>query len=155
MSDLDFLGEFDPKTEADKAGGDGDYSPLKPGDYQVRVTEADVQATKAGDGKYIYVRLDVEGPTGAGRVVFDRMIVLHPNPTAVEIGKGRFAQLCVAAGFEKKPGGTKALIGKAVTAKLKVEKSKQYGDRNAVQSFKAPSGDAGPAVAFNDDDVPF
>lgn len=154
MSDLDFLKDFNA-TEIASAANTGDYEPLPPGKYYGRVTQAEVQTTKKGDGKMVFVRLDIEGPSGAGRVVFDRMLVAHPNPTAVEIGQGRFGALCIAAGFTAKPADTQEFLGKVVAFKLKVEKSQQYGDRNAVVTFAKHDGAQGPTTPFNDDDIPF
>lgn len=153
MSDLDFMGnEFDPNEAAKNAGG---FDPLPRGWYYGRITEAEVQDTKAGNGKMVFVRLDIEGPKGAGRVVFDRMLVQHPSEEAVEIGRGRFGALCVAAGFETKPNDTKELLGKTVGAKLGIEKSEEYGDRNTVDTYREHEGGADYAQSFDDDKVPF
>jgi hypothetical protein len=162
MSDLDFMGnDFDPKAAHD-AGGGGDFDPLPPGWYYGRITEIEVQNTKAGNGKMVYARLDIEGPKLAGRVVFDRMVVAHPNPTAVEIGRARFGGLCLAAGFEKRPNDTKALLGKVVGVKVKTEKSKEYGDKSVPQDYRAHAAGAGAAdpgaaaaAQFDDADIPF
>lgn len=159
-NDLDFLGDdFDPQAAADK-GGDGDFTPLPPGWYYGRVTEIEVQDTKAGNGKMVYARIDIEGPSHAGRVVFDRMIVKHPSRDAVDIGQARFGNLCLAAGFEKKPSQTKALLGKVVGVKLKTEKSKEYGDKSVPVSYGAPKTSNGADTSFNpdefnDDDIGF
>ena len=156
MSDLDFMGDdFDPVKEAEEAG-DGDFKPLPVGWYSGVITEAKIEDTKAGNGKMVGIRLDVEGPTHAGRVIFDRIIVAHPSEKAVAIGRARFGQLCVSAGFEKKPNDTKALLGKRIEFKLKIERSKEYGDSNRVQAYRKSSGTTEVAdVSFDDDDIPF
>lgn len=155
MNDLDFMGAFSPSEAANNANSGGDYEPLAPGDYYGRITQAEVQDTKRGDGKMIFVRLDIEGPKGAGRVIFDRMLVVHPTPTAQEIGRARFGALCVACGFTAKPNDTRELIGQSVGVKLKIERSKEYGDRNSVVTFTKHEGAQGPTAAFSDDDIPF
>lgn len=153
MSDLDFMGnEFDPESASEAVGS---FEPLPSGWYYGKITEAEVQTTKAGDGKMVFVRLDIEGPKGAGRVVFDRMIVAHPNDKAVEIGQGRFGTLCLAAGFDRKPNDTKELLGKTVGARLTIEKSEEYGDRNNVQTYREHEGADQYAGSFDDDEVPF
>lgn len=155
MSDFDFFDEeeegFDLAAEADKAD-DGDFTPLptKPW-YNCKVIAAELKESKNGKGKYVEVRLDIEGPSHAGRVVFDRIIVVHESKKAVEIGRPRFASLCQAAGFEKRPDDAKELIGNIVGVKMKTEKDKEYGDRSVPRAYALPKD----ASDFNDDDIPF
>lgn len=159
MSDLNFLKGKVNITELAQGEQslDGDYEPLKPGWYHGRITEAAVQETKAGTGKMVYCRIDIEGPTAAGRVVFDRMLVEHTSSKAEEIGRARFATLCMACGINEVPNETSVFLGQTVTAKLKIEKNKEYGDRNRVAGYKKHEGaeSAAPVAPFNDDDVPF
>lgn len=163
MGDLDFMTDEQLQAAADKAG-DGDFTPLPVGWYSARITEAEVKLTKAGNGKMVYLRLDVEGPTHAGRVVFDRMVVAHPNPDAVEIGQGRFRHCHQAAGFPSKPSNVAELLGKVVAFKAKTERSKEYGDKTVPSSYKAqgttaPANGAdtgyGGANEFGGDEPPF
>lgn len=156
MGDLDFLASVDLAATSTP-----DNSPLPPGDYTATIHAAELQTTKAGTGKMVYVRLDVTGPTRAGAVVFDRMLVQHPNPTAQEIGIARFSALCIALGY--KPGAppkdTKELIGKSVGIKTKIRTSEQYGDSAEVVTYFAPraatTSASAPTVPPVVDDVPF
>jgi hypothetical protein len=160
-NDLDFMTEFDPEQAVKDSGG-GSYDPIPPGWYYGRVTQSEVQNTKAGTGKMVFVRLDIEGPQHAGRVLFDRMVVAHPNPDAAAIGRARFGSLCLACGFAKKPNDTKELLGKVCGFKVKTEKSKEFGDKSVPIDFKphgisGASGSTGAAgvAAPDDDDIPF
>lgn len=160
MSDLDFLGQdFNPQKAVVDGGGAGDdYSPLPPGWYHVTVSAAEVQDTKAGNGKMVFFRLDVTGPSHAGRVLFDRQVVAHPNPDAVRIGRARFGEACLAAGFDTKPSDTKAFIGRSFEVKVKTERSKQYGDQSRPVAYRASKGVAGVDGAGGyvaDEDIPF
>lgn len=165
MSDFDFMGaDFDVKSNAERDGGNLD-EPLPKGTYQIRVTEAELEKSSSGVYTMLKIRMDVEGPKYAGRVVFERLCLAHNgsgNDTAVEIGQAKFSQLCLACGFESRPDSAGAFVGKAVDVDLVIEKSKnkEYADSNRARSF-APAS-AGPGAAppaggggFEDDDIPF
>ena len=157
MGNLSFISQDALAAAASSAP---DNSPLPAGDYTATIHASEVQTTKRGDGQMIYVRLDVTGPTRAGAVVFDRMLVQHPNPTAQEIGIARFSGLCQALGYQAGagPSDTQELVGKTVGIKTKVRKSEQYGDSAEVVAYfkpktiKTASAPAAPPVV---DDVPF
>ena len=162
MSNLDFMGSVDIKAKAQEASNID--MPIPAGKYTATITEADIEKSKSGEATMIKLRLDVTGPKHAGRVVFDRIIVHHTNPSkqkSAEIGVETFAVLAVSTGFDTRPNDTKLLIGKSVGIKVKIERSEEYGDRNNVSYYFTPSGVTAPVAApqnsgeFKDDDVPF
>lgn len=167
----------DVKKVAEEAG-DGDFAPLPRGWYRVMVTQADIVAPSSG-GAMAKLRLDVEGPSHVGRVVFDQIILALDNAewgpgddgelepkngsaTAEKIGRERFCQLAVSSGFEEIPDDTKLFVGKTVDVLLKIEKSKEYGEQNRVAAYRLPqdiatptNGATGKSADFDDEDVPF
>ncbi len=139
--DLEFLYKtgFDQQSANDR--GDG-FEPLPPGWYRVQVRSGEICSTRAGDGKYIKLRLDIEGPSHAGRVVFTNINVVNSSATAQEIGQAQFARLLTSAGLES-PKDLSLLVGKSVEAKLTIRPAKDgYEASNDVQSFRRAS--AGP-----------
>lgn len=123
----------------------GSFEPLPDGWYDVRIAGAEVRETKAGTGKYIAVRYDVQGPTHAGRVVFGNLNVRNPNPKAEEIGRQQMGDLMRAVGIPKL-SDTDQLVGCQCSIKLATRKSDQYGDQNEVKAWKA-SGNAAPKLS--------
>jgi len=161
MSDFDFMGdEFNPATAAAENTGGDDFAPLPKGTYRVRIVEADIEDMKKG-GKQLKLRMDVEGPSHAGRVVFERIALLNPRSEMnQQIGRALFGELCLACGLDSKPNKMGDLLGHVVDAKLKVEKSNdpKYDDKNRTVAFAKASGAMAPAAGgggFNDDDIPF
>ena len=161
MSDFDFMGdEFNPAIAAEN-NSDGDFAPLPKGTYRVRIVEADIEDMKSGNGKSLKLRMDVEGPSHAGRVVFERITLSHKTSEAAQqIGRALFGTLLLACGFDAKPNKISDLLGHVVDAKLKIEKSKdpKYDDKNRTVDFAKASGAMAPAAGgggFNDDDIPF
>jgi hypothetical protein len=154
-NDFDFLDDDFDIAEQAKEADKGDFEPLPTNPwYLCRVIASELKESKNGTGKYVEVRLDVTGPTHAGRVLFDRIVVVHENERAVEIGRPRFAALCVAAGFAKRPSNAAELIGSNVAVKVKTEKaSNGYEARSVPRAYALP--DVAGATSGNDDDVPF
>ena len=69
-----------PINYSDLPEEDG-FDVLPAGDYNAVIKQAELNETKAGTGQYIKLRLDITGPTGAGRVVFTNLNIQNPNPT--------------------------------------------------------------------------
>lgn len=151
-----FGSDWSPAAVIDEEG-DGSFEPLPPGTYRAQVDDASLVTTKAGNGKMIKVTLKITGPTHAGRLAWDQMVVAHPNATASSIGQLRFASLCVACGFEAKRPRLHELIGRPISVRLGIEKSEQYGDRNKVTEYR-PGSAAPPSPhvdSFDDSEIPF
>lgn len=83
---------------ADEFKDDGDYAPLPKGDYEVTVIESSVSPTKAGDGTYAKLVLQVVDGERAGRRIYHYCNISNPNQSAEDIGKRSLAQVCRAVG---------------------------------------------------------
>ena len=127
--------------------GKTNFDPIPPGWYVATIAAADLKATKNGTGQYIAVRYDVTGPSHQGRVVFGNLNIRNQSPKAEEIGRQQLGELCRAIGLAK-VGDTDQLIGHALSIKVDIEKSEQYGDKNQVKGFKPVAGGAPPRVAM-------
>lgn len=163
MNDLEFL--YQSGFNAEKAlaeAGDGTYEPIPAGWYRVQVKQAEVVPTKAGTGRYLKLRLDVEGPSHAGRVLFTNINLQNPSAAAQEIGQVQFARLEIAVGLKGK--GIRAsqdLVGRTCEAQVGVEPAKTGKDgrtfeaRNDVKSFRKPADAGAAASSFRDEHIPF
>ena len=127
--------------------GKTSFDPIPPGWYTVTIAAAEVKATKNGTGQYIAIRYDVTGPTHQGRVIFGNLNIRNQSPKAEEIGRQQLGEICRAIGLAK-VGDTDQLIGNALSIKVDIEKSEQYGDKNQVRGFKAIAGGAPPRAAM-------
>ena len=157
-----------PQMDFDTEGVDtSSFKALPVGNYVGRILETDLQVAKTGSGEFVYVKLEINGPSHAGRIAFDRMLTSHPNPEAEKIGRGRLATLVQAIG-KTKIADTDELVGQTVGFRLRISKD---GERNDVTRYmspedalkgKAPSGAPAPKPAAKqasllpaDDEVPF
>jgi hypothetical protein len=126
----------------------GDFSPLPAGEYTATIKSADITPTKDNTGQYIKLRLDITGPSHAGRVVFSNINIRNKSPRAEEIGRQQLGDIMRAVGLASLTD-TDQLLGGSLTVKLKVRNDPTYGDSNEVQAYKAIKGSAPPMPASN------
>jgi len=131
--------------------GTGSYEPLPEGMYDARITEAGLQTTAAGTGRYIKLRFDILGPTGAGRAVFTNLNVENPSAKAEEIGRQQLGDLMRALGL-KKVNDTDQLLNGQLQVKLGIRpertdpvNGRTYAASNEVRGYKGYGG--APALA--------
>lgn len=132
MSNLGTTIRADELPEDDR----GDFTPLPAGEYQVAIDAADVFDTKAGTGQYIKLRLRVEGPTHAGRILFANVNIRNPSADAERIGRADLRKIMVAIGTPE-ISDTQQMMGGQMIVKVTVKNSEQYGPENDVRGYRA------------------
>jgi hypothetical protein len=115
-----------------------DFEPVPAGNYDCSIHSAEVVNTK-NNGQMLKFRLDITGPTHQGRVVFGNVTLRNANPKAVEIGKQQLGDLIRACGIPRLTDSDQ-IIGCQVLARIGIEKSEEYGDKNRVNRIQPPSG---------------
>jgi len=80
----------------------GDFTALPAGEYIAQIVKSEFKDTKAKTGKYLQLNFKViSGPEDVnckGRVLFERLNLINPNPIAVEIANKSLNSICVACG---------------------------------------------------------
>jgi hypothetical protein len=119
--------------------------PIPSGWYTATITEASLNTTKSGTGKYIKVRYDITGPTHEGRVVFGNLNIRNANTDAERIGLQQLGELMRAIGLARVQD-TDELIGGRCSIKVSVREDKtgQYGPQNDIRGWKATEGSRPP-----------
>jgi hypothetical protein len=74
------------------------FEVLPPGRYLVQIVASEMRPTKDGAGQYLWLELDVLEGEYQGRKLFDRLNLVNPNPTAVEIAQRTLSAICHATG---------------------------------------------------------
>lgn len=72
------------------------YAPLPDGEYEMIITKSDVKPTKAGNGHYLELEMQVIGGEHSGRRHWERLNVDNPNKQAEDIATAALAALCIA-----------------------------------------------------------
>lgn len=138
---------------ADLSGSESqDFQPLPPGDYVVKIIDSEVGGSKTGEySQMVKWTLEVQGPTHAGRKLFDRMIIARasgfapptdPSKDPVRIGRAQLKTLAEKAGHPNPDfiGDTEELHGRVVTARVALSKDGEY---NEIKGYKDPPEGAG------------
>jgi len=122
------------------------YDVVPAGWYVAQITDAEIKDTKRGDGKYIKIRYDIQGPNHQGRVVFGNLNVNNPNPAAEKIGRQQLGDIMRSVGMSNVTD-TDELLGKTMQIKIDIRDSEQYGPSNEVKAWKALAAGMAPAPA--------
>lgn len=70
------------------------FEPLPAGKYQAIIVDSEMKATKAGNGQYLQLELEVIDGELKGRKVWDRLNLDNPNSQAVEIARATLSAIC-------------------------------------------------------------
>lgn len=85
-------GGFDRNSEEPARG----YEPLPPGKYPVQILKTEVKPTKAGNGSYLWLEMEIfDGPM-KGRKVFSNLNLDNPNEQAVKIARKELSAILYA-----------------------------------------------------------
>lgn len=119
------------------------FDPLPPSKYAMRVTATESKPTKAGDGAYMQVELEIDEnhhPEHKGRKVWDRLNLWNKNTTAAEIAQRQLKALVLACGLHSVADSSE-LHGHTVLVKIKVRPANAgYDATNEVAGYEPISG---------------
>lgn len=140
------------------------FEPIPAGEYLAKITESEIKDTAAGTGKYVKLKFEVIEGEYKGRLIWNNLNIINPNPTAVEIAQKELATICRAIG---KPviQDTNELHGIPMLMKVRIVPAKgDYPASNSPTGYKSadnvslPSQDAGidaPTEKINEDEIPW
>lgn len=117
---------------------------LPGGDYTVIILDSKVKHTKAGDGRYLEITLQViEGPH-KGRFVWDRIGLWYSSEKAREIARRTLRAITDAIGHSPVVANSDSLHNKPLVASVTMKQDEGYGPSNEVKGYKA----AGSGASF-------
>jgi len=121
--------------------------PVPNGNYVALITDSEIKTTKRGDGRYLQLVWEITKGEHKGRMIWDRLNVENPNPTAVKIAQQDLAAICTAMG----KGGiddSDELHYKEITIAVQVSPASNGHDAsNEIKGYSAPAGAAPVAPA--------
>lgn len=125
----------------------GDFSAVPAGDYVAQIVKSEFKDTKAKTGKFLQLQFKVISPEEfKGRVLFERLNLINPNPIAVEIATKALNSICVACG---KAGVEDSDELHAIPMKvtLKVEPATpNFPESNSFTGFHPLDGEGGAST---------
>lgn len=126
----------------------GSMDPVPAGWYTVIITDSEMRPTKAGDGEYLQLTMQVVEGECQGRLIWDRLNLMNSNQTAVEIAQRALASICRAVGVLT-PTDSSELHDRPFEVKVSVRPAKDGFDAsNDVKGYRE-AGTAGTVPAAN------
>ena len=113
------------------------YSALPEGDYEMIVTKSDIKPTKAGNGHYLELEMQIIAGSFRGRRHWERLNLDNPRQQTVKIAQEQLARLCMAMGLDEIQD-SEELHGRAFIATLGIDK--KDATRNVVWNYKPAEG---------------
>ncbi len=113
------------------------FEAIPAGWYRALISSDEVKPTKAGDGKYLKLSLQIiEDGKFKNRIVFTNLNLWNKNQEAVAISNAALKSICDAVNVPWKPADSSLLHLKPMMIKLSI---KEYNgnDQNEVKGYKA------------------
>lgn len=120
------------------------FGPLPAGDYEMIIVKSDVKPTKAGNGHYLELEMQVLSGEHSGRRHWERLNVDNPNKTAQDIAEAALASLCFAVGVTD-VNDTVQLHDIPFIAHVEIDRKEP--DRNRIMGYASGSMPAAKPAA--------
>lgn len=125
------------------------FGPLPDGDYEMMIIKSAMKETKAGNGSYLELEMQIIGGAFSGRRHWERLNLDNPSHKTVQIAQEQLAKLCMAVGLDEVENSDE-LHDKAFIATLAIDKKDPT--RNSIKDYQptnspAPAPAAKPAAA--------
>ena len=130
---------------------DGAPEILPVGDYTMQIVQSDLRDTKAGDGQYLWLELEILGPKYVGRKYWERVNLFNKNETTVKIARKTLSNICAALGFSALPDDSDQLHFKPLKVVI-THKENKMGNLETRAAYyptgaSTPSAPAAPTPA--------
>lgn len=122
------------------------FSPIPPGDYEVRAEQVSLKDSKSGNGKYLAFEFVIADGQYRKRKMFQNVIVEHTNEDAKRIGLQLIKSWIVACNGNGTERLTLSLIVRFLNqpcmAAIVIEPGRLgYSDKNKITRFKQENKD--------------
>ena len=120
-------------------------TPVEAGTYNVEIANAEIKNSAKG-GTYLNIEFKILGPKYAERRLFHMITLTNQSQEAVTIGQQNLRDLMEACGLSVLRD-TDDLLGKAISVKVDVKDTPDYGPQNRIKKLQKPTGIATPVTS--------
>ena len=118
------------------------FDPVPPGKYMAFISDSSVRETKNGLGQYLKLTFQILGSEQdaryEGRLIFENVMLRHPNTATVQIAFKRLSALCRAVGVLSGLTDSIQLHKKPMQIKVKINPAKDgYDPSNSICAFES------------------
>lgn len=123
------------------------FVPIPTGRYPARIMRSEFKPTRAGTGRYLEMEFEITSGEHRGRLVWTRLNLDNPSPTAVRMAQQELSAICRAVGVMK-PSDTSDLEDRDLVITVVIKnRSDGGGQINEIRAYeKAQAGDYGEAI---------
>ena len=123
------------------------FDPIPAGWYKAIITASEEKSTKAKDGSYLEMKVEVVEGGHKGRLIFERLHLNNKNQTAVDIAQKTLSAICHATGVMT-PSNSSELHGKPVMVKVSITPAQGgYDAGNEIKGYEAVDKEQAPAAS--------
>jgi hypothetical protein len=116
------------------------FDTIPPGKYPVQIVQSEMRANKANTGKYLWLEMQVTEGQHTGRLLWDRLNLINPNQTAVDIAYQTLGAICKAVGIGVCQDSEQLHL-KPFLANVKVKPAQgSYEASNEIKGYEPISG---------------
>ena len=115
-----------------------DFEAIPAGTYEAVITDSRMKPTKAGNGAYLELDLEIISGDHKGRRLWDRLNLDNPNKQAVEIAQRSLAQICRAVDVLQ-PRDSEELHDKPLLVRVSTRTMNDGTPGNEVKGYMAVS----------------
>lgn len=142
------------------------FEDVPAGDYKVALAASEMKENKNGSGSHLQLTFTILEGQFKNRKLFDRLNILHSNPTAVQLAHDKLYSLCLAVGIPEIvrteqlhniPLMLRYGEGRDGRPEVKTylkRKTQGFDTFEHAASFTPPPSDADMPL-LSDDDIPF
>jgi hypothetical protein len=146
---------FDTKNEE----GSPAFEPLPAGPYVAAIQDIKAGPLKSGKGQAVLVTWEIDDDKYRGRLIWDRIIVMHESAEAMKFGRRKFKDLADACGVTETITDLSVLQGKRcmISVKIEADPTGEYPPKNKVVRIKpiaAPLPKTNGKADY-DDEIPY
>jgi hypothetical protein len=118
------------------------FEAIPAGEYEAIIAESEEKPTKAGNGHYLQLVVQIVDGEHKGRKLWARLNLDNPNQQAVDIARAELSAICRAIGVIT-PKASSDLHDKPLLVKVTVKKSDYSGEfENEIKAWKPLNPDA-------------
>ncbi len=127
------------------------HDPVPPGRYLAEIVSTEMRPNRSGRGSHLEIEFSIAEGEHAGRRLWTRLNLDHPNDTAVRIAKQDLASICRAVGLDRL-SETEELHGRTLVVVLREGRRSDTGEATTeIRGYiQAPGSAPGKGSARND-----
>ena len=125
------------------------FDAIPAGKYLAAITDSETKPTKSGSGSYLQLVFTIIEGEYTNRILWARLNLVNPNPTAVKIARAELSAICRAVGVLT-PRDSVELHNVPLVINVKVKKRQDTGElTNEIKGYapKAAAATAQPQQA--------